>query len=494
MAIDGWIAWRGIGLASLAWLLTYALHSTLLLGAAFVSTRRGALHAARVRNRIWKFALLAGVATTSLQVGAGRMPFGGRWYLDSSTLERSAAELPPPVASELPLAEDRPGPLALVAPPRPATTAPARGAPIQDGWSRWAFLAWVGGGALALLGFALLVLRLVSVLRGRRLLTDGSLVALLAELRRRAGVRRRVRLSIAPRLRAPISVGILRAEICLPQRVLHELTCEEQEVLLAHELAHVVRRDPVWSWICRLLESLLFFQPLNRLARREIEDSAEFLCDAWAVRHTGLRVTLASCLTHVADWIVGERAALPAPAMARGRSRLARRVETLLDDGPVEPGGRQLARHASLLSAGCGMCAALVLIVPSVSSGQSAAPRAPRLASLEVHPAEGLPAQAPPPDLEPDSVTRSVTLLVRELDGELDELEAEFDGLRREVREKDPAGRLSAVLIEVERKLDLLAERRSRLQTILQGVRAPVIRGAPSAFEPVLFDTTEEVR
>jgi beta-lactamase regulating signal transducer with metallopeptidase domain len=493
MAFDRWSALQGVGLASLAWLLTYALHSTLLLGAAFVSTRRGALRAARLRNRIWKFALVAGVATTSLQVGAGLMPFGGRWSLRSSPLEGPAAELPPSVASELPLAKTRPGLPALVAPPRPVTTAPARGAHVESQWSTWAFLAWLGGGALALSGFALLVMRLVSVLRGRRQLTDGSLVALLAELRRRAGVRRRVRLSIAPRLRAPISLGILRAEICLPQRVLHELSGEEQEVLLAHELAHVVRGDPAWSWICRLFESLLFFQPLNRLARREIEDSAEFLCDAWAVRHTGLRVTLASCLTHVADWIVGERAALPAPAMARGRSRLARRVETLLDDGPVEAGKRRLAR-ASLLSVGCGMCAALVLVVPSVSSGQSAAPRAPLPTPFEVGPVEGIPMESPPPEPEPGSLTEALTLLVRELDGELDELEVEFDSLRREVREKDLEGRLGAVLIGVERKLDLLAERRSRLQTILQGVRAPVIRGAPSAFEPIPFDPTEEVR
>jgi hypothetical protein len=62
----------------LSFLLTYGLHSTLLLGAA-------ALAAARLREQhawrelLWKTALVGSVATATLQLAAGYTPLGGRW-------------------------------------------------------------------------------------------------------------------------------------------------------------------------------------------------------------------------------------------------------------------------------------------------------------------------------------------------------------------------------------------------------------------------------
>ena len=60
----------------ISWLLTYALHSTLLLGAAWLVTRYW-VHAHSVREVIWKTALIGGLITASLQVGLGIEPIGG---------------------------------------------------------------------------------------------------------------------------------------------------------------------------------------------------------------------------------------------------------------------------------------------------------------------------------------------------------------------------------------------------------------------------------
>src|SRR5687768_4721250 len=77
-------------LACLAWVLTYALHSTLLLGSAWIATRRMSTGRAGLRERVWKFAVLGAFATASLQVGLGFEPLGGRL-----PLQRAAAETPP---------------------------------------------------------------------------------------------------------------------------------------------------------------------------------------------------------------------------------------------------------------------------------------------------------------------------------------------------------------------------------------------------------------
>src|SRR5437870_8938748 len=50
----------------LAWLLTYLIHSTVLLGVAWLVTRRGRLEPA-ASDLLWKVALLAGLVTGTIQ-------------------------------------------------------------------------------------------------------------------------------------------------------------------------------------------------------------------------------------------------------------------------------------------------------------------------------------------------------------------------------------------------------------------------------------------
>src|SRR5207244_13507506 len=104
---------------------------------------------------------------------------------------------------------------------------------------------------------------------------------------------------------SPVALG--RAEICVPELALSELGAEQQRSMLAHELAHLARRDSLWLAGASLIERCFFFQPLNRLARRELETTAEYLSDEWAMRNTRSAVALAKCLATVAEVIQASR-------------------------------------------------------------------------------------------------------------------------------------------------------------------------------------------
>ena len=95
--------------------------------------------------------------------------------------------------------------------------------------------------------------------------------------------------------------------------------------MLAHELAHLVRRDPQWLVLACLVERAFFFQPLNRLASRGIMESAEYLADDWAAHRSG-HVPLARCLVKVAEWIQASPLGVPMAGMAEERSHLSARV------------------------------------------------------------------------------------------------------------------------------------------------------------------------
>jgi hypothetical protein len=104
----------------------------------------------------------------------------------------------------------------------------------------------------------------------------------------------------------PLATGVLRPEIVLPARV-QSLYAEHQHPILAHELAHVVRREPAWRLVALLIDRVLFFQALNRVASDRMAACAELASDDWAARHTDEPLALARCLTEVASWL------LPAP-------------------------------------------------------------------------------------------------------------------------------------------------------------------------------------
>jgi HEAT repeat protein len=123
----------------------------------------------------------------------------------------------------------------------------------------------------------------------------------------------------------------------LPERFLQQLDADEQRAALAHEIAHVVRRDPAWRILAGALERAFFFQPLNRVARAKLCESAEFLCDQWAVQHTRAPLALARCLSTVASWTspASDGLAAGASTMARSDSPLIRRVTRILNEPRV---------------------------------------------------------------------------------------------------------------------------------------------------------------
>ncbi|HKA57567.1 MAG TPA: M56 family metallopeptidase [Gemmatimonadales bacterium] len=301
-----------------AWLLTYLIHSTVLLGIAWLVTRR--LHPEPgAADLIWKVALLAGLVTGTIQ---------SRLAVPAP----ATMTLPAPAPAALPRVAA--APQAPIAPPESepvASTAVDR--PRPPSLPLVVVLSW-GIVALALaLYYIARRLILVGRLADRRAVPAGPLATTLAELQRTSGFGRRVRLTMARTISSPVALGL--SEICVPELALSDLGGEQQRSMLAHELAHLARRDSLWIAGASLMERVFFFQPLNRIARRELETTAEYLSDEWAMRKTGSggAVSLAKCLATVAEWIQASPLGVPVAGLAERRSLLVARIARLLDGG-----------------------------------------------------------------------------------------------------------------------------------------------------------------
>jgi HEAT repeat protein/beta-lactamase regulating signal transducer with metallopeptidase domain len=343
-----------------AWLLTYLIHSTVLLGLAWLVTRRRRLEPA-ASDLLWKVALLAGLVTGTIQS-----------RLELST--PAAVRLPPPVAS-VPQADPVSGQPAA-AEQGPLTPGSRPGSVNQAASSGpslplvvvllWGFVALASS-----LYYVARRLILIGRLADRRPVSDGPLAATLAELKLTTGYRRRVYLTMARTISSPVALGL--SEICVPELALFELGLEQQRSMLAHELAHLARRDALWLAGASLIERLFFFQPLNRLARRELETTAEYLSDEWAMRKTGSAVSLAKCLATVAEWIQASPLGVPVAGLAERRSLLVSRISRLLEGRlPQNPASR--LGWAALATAGV---VVTIAAAPRVSQGVAAAPTPP---------------------------------------------------------------------------------------------------------------------
>ncbi|MGZ3480072.1 MAG: HEAT repeat domain-containing protein, partial [Myxococcaceae bacterium] len=197
-----------------------------------------------------------------------------------------------------------------------------------------AFLGWAVVASAFLLRLAVLRARLLTTLGERAPVVDPMVRARLEGLCQDVGHARPVRLTTAEGLRSPVALGW--SEICLPAEALLELDDAQQRSVLAHELAHLRRLDPVWLVMGTVLEHLFFFQPLNRLARARMQEVAEFLCDDWAAARNGSGLDVARGLASVAAWLDGHPPSVPLAGMAEHPSQLLARVTRLLERGADE--------------------------------------------------------------------------------------------------------------------------------------------------------------
>jgi HEAT repeat protein len=376
------------------WLVTYAAHSTVLLGAAWLVSRRRGLHPA-ARDVIWKAALVGGLVTASVPALGGTPVFGHRWIASRTPATVAPAAVPaaaPAIRAAVHPADPSGPPARPLAlePLDPGPAAPPASEPV---------VRWPAGlvGLWGLLAGGLLLAhggrwwRLRNRLAGRVPLEPGPLTELLAELARSARVRRRIRITVTDRLASPVALGA--AEICVPAVALSDLTPPQQKSMLAHELGHLIRLDSWWLGLGGLLERVFFFQPLNRVARVAIQQSAELLCDAWAAERTGSPLTMAHCLVKVAEWIDASPVPVPVAGMAEERSQLVDRVRRLVEEQPMvkHPNRRWVMAAAVVVLGGTALVAPRVSLV-----GQD--PVKPRVDRSRIDPvvaAAGDPGRAP---------------------------------------------------------------------------------------------------
>ena len=107
--------------------------------------------------------------------------------------------------------------------------------------------------------------------------------SVVAELRARLSLRTSVDVHRSSRASVPMVLGWLRPVILLPSGTAGSLAPRQLRAILAHELAHVRRRDYLANLIQMAAETLLFHHPAAHWISRRIRTEREYCCDDVAV-------------------------------------------------------------------------------------------------------------------------------------------------------------------------------------------------------------------
>ncbi|MFD2786002.1 M56 family metallopeptidase [Hymenobacter rubripertinctus] len=155
------------------------------------------------------------------------------------------------------------------------------------------------------------------------------------ELVQRAGLRQSVRVLASGLVATPVVIGHFKPLILVPLGAVSGLSAPELEMIFAHEIGHIARRDYLVNVLQSVAEVVFFYNPAVWFLSAGLRTERENCCDDLATELCGNPLLLARALASLAEWTYANR--LPQLALAATgprESALYDRVQRLVRAAP----------------------------------------------------------------------------------------------------------------------------------------------------------------
>lgn len=165
---------------------------------------------------------------------------------------------------------------------------------LRRNWVTWVNVILVAGAIARIVWLGLGVFRLRQLRRSGASVTPGGHHEVLDLIRARADIR------YVKRLGQPVTFGVFRAVVLLPD-AFPTLPWPVQRAVLAHELWHVRRRDWAWVLLEEAVRALLWFNPAIWWLISRVQSTREEVVDELTVQVTHARKVYLEALLAFAD-------------------------------------------------------------------------------------------------------------------------------------------------------------------------------------------------
>jgi bla regulator protein blaR1 len=155
---------------------------------------------------------------------------------------------------------------------------------------------------------------------------------------------------------SPVTVGYLKPIILLPVAALSNLSTQQVEAILLHELSHIRRYDYLVNFIVNIIGTFLYFNPFVKQFIKAIEEEREHCCDQLVLQYGYDKVGYASALLTLEKLSVSRHALALGAA---GKNYLVNRIEKIIG----LPAGQSEKKKGFRKNQFAGLLAALFCIV-----------------------------------------------------------------------------------------------------------------------------------
>lgn len=148
-----------------------------------------------------------------------------------------------------------------------------------DRWSGWVVFIWLICCIAKSIKLTRQFLHIRKVRRQEIFEVDKSWNERMVSIKTKLGINKAVALFESRLVNVPVTIGHLKPVILLPIGMLLQLTPEQVETILLHELAHISRRDYLVNILQTVVETIFFFNPAIWWLSALIREEREACCD-----------------------------------------------------------------------------------------------------------------------------------------------------------------------------------------------------------------------
>ena len=184
----------------------------------------------------------------------------------------------------------------------------------------------------------------------------------LRRLERATGIRQPIAIFISRASLEPGIFGILQPALLWPEGISTHLEDAHLETILAHELAHVRRRDNLAAAIHMLVEAIFWFYPLVWWLGVRLVNERERACDEEVLSSGAERQVYAESILRICEFCVGS----PLACVSRVTGAdLKKRIVRIM----TKPVGRKLGFERKILLVAVGVVAITTPVAFGVATG-----------------------------------------------------------------------------------------------------------------------------
>ena len=198
-------------------------------------------------------------------------------------------------------------------------------------WALCLFVIWAVGASVALLRVVVGLWQLRKLRASCPAIDAATLDPVLRTTLQTFQAIRSVELRQSGRLQVPTAIGFLKPAVVLPTWAMQDLSTEELNAILIHELAHLRRRDDWTNLAQQIVKALLFFHPAVWWIEGKLALEREMACDDAVLAETANPRGYAQCLISMAEKSFLRRTVALAQAAVNRVHQTSLRVSQILD-------------------------------------------------------------------------------------------------------------------------------------------------------------------